>query len=95
MYLYLIQGALVQTLIFQDDAGGHFGFGPLGKNAGIFAKGRVSNFLIKGPLMSNQSSKHVSRRMVTGLRSWTQLCAVCLARGSLRAHDGVPLDMLM
>ena len=74
VYLYLIPGALVQMLIFQDGAGGHFGFGPLAKNAGIFARGRVSNFFIKGPLMSNQSSKHVSRRMVTGLRSWTQLC---------------------
>ena len=29
----------------------------------------VGRFFIKGPLMSNQSSKQVSRRMVTGLRS--------------------------
>ena len=66
VYLYLILDALVQTLIFQDGAGGHFGFGPLAKkNAGIF--------FLKGPLKSNQSSEHASRRMVTGLRSWTQL----------------------
>ena len=44
VYLYLILGALVQTLFFQDGAGGHFGFGPLAKNAGIFSRGRVSNF---------------------------------------------------
>ena len=50
-YLYLILGALVQTLIFQDGAGGHFGFGPLAKNAGIFARGRVSNCFMEGQNM--------------------------------------------
>ena len=47
VYLYLILGALVQTLIFQDGAGAHFGFGPLAKNVGVFARGRVSNFFRK------------------------------------------------
>ena len=47
VYLYLILAALVQKLMFQNGAGGHFGFGPLAKNACIFARGRVSKFFIK------------------------------------------------
>ena len=34
VYLYLIVAALVQKLIFQNGAGGHFAFGSLAKNAG-------------------------------------------------------------
>ena len=49
MYLYLILGALAQKLFFQNGASGHFGLGPLAKNASIFARGRVSHFFIKGP----------------------------------------------
>ena len=49
VYLHLIVGALVQKLIFQDSAGGHFGFGPLAKNAGKFSRDRDSNFFLKGP----------------------------------------------
>jgi hypothetical protein len=45
----MILGALVQKLIFQDGAGGHLGFGPLAKNAGIFGRDMGANFLIKGP----------------------------------------------
>ena len=33
---YVIYGAFVQTLIVRDGASGHFGFGPLAKNASIF-----------------------------------------------------------
>ena len=47
VYLYFILDALVQKLIFQNGAGGHFGFCPLAKTAGIFARGRVSNFFYK------------------------------------------------
>lgn len=68
VYSYMTLGALVQKLIFQDGAGGHLGFGPLAKNAGIFARGLGAKIFIKGPYKSNQSSKHVSQRMVTGLR---------------------------
>mgnify|MGYP007091668221 CR=1 FL=1 len=41
----------------------------------LFSMGRVSHFFIKGTVTqkSYQSSKHVSQRMVTGFRSWTQL----------------------
>ena len=49
VYLHLIVGALVQKLIFPDGAGGHFGFGPLAKNAGKFSRDRVSKFFLKGP----------------------------------------------
>ena len=49
VYLHLIVGALVQKQIFQDGAGGHFGFGPLAKNAGRFLRDSVSNFCLKGP----------------------------------------------
>ena len=49
VYLYLIVAALVQKLIFQNGASGHFAFGPLAKNAGIFARGRVSKYFINGP----------------------------------------------
>ena len=48
VYLYGILAALVQKLIFQNGVGGRFGFVPLAKNAGIFARGRVSKYLIKG-----------------------------------------------
>ena len=44
VFLYLTLGALVQKLIFLDGAGGHFGFGPLAKKPGIFARGLVSQF---------------------------------------------------
>ena len=46
---YMILGALVQKLIFQDGAGGHLGFGPLVKNAGIFERDLGANSFIKGP----------------------------------------------
>ena len=49
VYLSLILGALVQKLIFQDCSGGHFGFCPLAKNAGIFVRDLVSKCFIKGP----------------------------------------------
>jgi len=49
VYLYLILAALVQKTISKIGVGGHFGLNPLAKNAGIFSRGRVSQFLIKGP----------------------------------------------
>ena len=48
MYLNLILPALVRKSIFKNGVGGHFGFGPLAKNACIFPRGRVSHFCIKG-----------------------------------------------
>ena len=35
---YMNLGAPVQRLFLHDGGGGHLGFGPLGKNAGIFGK---------------------------------------------------------
>ena len=45
--LYMILGALVQNLIFQDGAASHLGFGPLAKNAGIFGRDMGANFFYK------------------------------------------------
>ena len=47
--LYTIIGALVQNLIFQNGAGGHLGFWPLAKNAGIFARDMGANLFRNGP----------------------------------------------
>jgi hypothetical protein len=47
--LYMIIGALVQNLIFQNGAGGHLGFWPLATNAGIFARDMGAYFFLKGP----------------------------------------------
>ena len=47
--LYMIIGALVQNLIFQNGGGGHFGFWLLAKYAGIFARDMGANFFLKGP----------------------------------------------
>jgi len=47
---HVILRALVQKLIFQVGAGGHFGFEPLEKkNAGIFRRDMVAKFFLKGP----------------------------------------------
>ena len=73
MYFNFILAALVRKSIFKNGVGGHFGFGPLGKNACIFPRGRVSKFFIRCLQKSNQSSNHVSQRVVTGLGCWTQL----------------------
>jgi len=64
----MILGGPVQKLIFQDGVGGHLGFGPIKKIPNIFARGIEAKFFIKGSKKSNQSSKHVSRRVVTELR---------------------------
>ena len=46
---YMILGHLVQKLIFRDGAGRHSEFGPLVKNAGIFASDMGAKSFIKGP----------------------------------------------
>ena len=47
----MILGHLDQKLIFSD--GRHFDFGPLAKNAGIFARGMGAKSLIKCPQRTN------------------------------------------
>ena len=41
---YMILGALVQKLIFQDGASGHVGFVPLAKNVRIFGRDMGATF---------------------------------------------------
>ena len=72
----MILGALVQKLISKDYASGHLGFHPLAKNAGIFGRDVRAYFFIKDLSWSNQSSKHVSQRMVTELGYLTRLVGV-------------------
>ena len=46
---YMILGHLGQKFIFSDGAGRHLKFGPLEKNAGIFARDMGAKSFIKGP----------------------------------------------
>ena len=46
---YMILGHLGQKFIFSDGAGRHFEFGPLAKNAGIFARDLGAKSFLKGP----------------------------------------------
>ena len=46
---YIILGHLGKKFIFSDGAGRHFEFGPLAKNAGIFARDMGAKSFIKGP----------------------------------------------
>ena len=46
---FMIPGHLGQKFIFSDGAGRHFEFGPLAKNAGIFARDMGAKSFIKGP----------------------------------------------
>ena len=45
----MIIGALVQNLIFQDGACGHFGFWHVEKNASILARDMVAKYFLNGP----------------------------------------------
>ena len=47
--LYMIIGALVKNKKFQNGVGGHLGFWPLAKNAGILARDIGANLFLKGP----------------------------------------------
>ena len=46
---FMILGQLDQKLFFRAGAGRHFEFGPLEKNAGIFARDLGAKSFIKGP----------------------------------------------
>ena len=54
---HVILRALVQKLIFQVGAGGHFGFEPLEKNAGIFGRDMVAKFFSKGSIEAKSMVK--------------------------------------
>ena len=54
----------MSKVFFHSGAGGHFGIMPLEKNAGIFARVTGAKYFLKGSRKSNQSSKHLSQKVV-------------------------------
>ena len=68
VYLFLFVAFICQKLFFHNDAGGHFGFTPLEKNAGIFARDTGAKYFLKVSMKSNQSSKHLSQKVVMKVR---------------------------
>ena len=63
----------MSKVIFLIGAGGHFRFTPLEKNAGIFARDTGAKYFLKGLSKSNQSSKHLSQKVVMKVRFFTLL----------------------
>ena len=53
MYLFIFVAFRCQKLFFHNGAGGHFGFTPLEKNAGIFARDTGAKYFLKGSRKSN------------------------------------------
>ena len=66
VYLFIFVAFKCRKLFFHNGAGGHFGFPPLEKNAGIFARDTGAKYFLKGSRKSNQSSKHLSQKVVHG-----------------------------
>ena len=64
VYFFIFAAFKCQKLFFHYGAGGHFGFPPLEKNAGIFARDTGAKYFLKGSRKSNQSSKHLSQKVV-------------------------------
>ena len=73
VYLFIFVAFICQKLSFHN---GHFGFTPLEKNAGIFARDTGATYFLKGSRKSNQSSKHLSQKVVMKVRFFTLL--VCM-----------------
>ena len=73
VYLVIFVAFICQKLFFHNGAGDHFGFTPLKKNAGIFARGTGAKYFLKGSMKSNQSSKHLSQKVVMKVRFFTLL----------------------
>ena len=73
VYLFIFVALICQKLFFHNGAGGHFGFTPLEKNAGIFARDTGAKHFLKGTRKSNQSSKHLSQKVVMKVRFFTLL----------------------
>ena len=65
--------AFICQFFFYNGADGHFGFTPLEKNAGIFARDTGAKYFLKGSKKSNQSSKHLSQKVVMKARFFTLL----------------------
>ena len=68
VYLFIFVALICQKLFFHSGASGHFGYTPLEKNAGIFARDTGAKYFLKGSRKSNQSSKHLSQKMVMKVR---------------------------
>ena len=73
VYLFICVALICQKLFFHNGAGGHFGFTPLVKNAGIFARDNGAKYFFKASRKSNQSSKHLSQKVVMKVRFFTLL----------------------
>ena len=73
VYLFIFVAIICQFFFFQNGAGGHLGFTPLEKNAGIFAWDTGAQYFLKGSRKSNQSSKHLSQKVVMKVRCFTLL----------------------
>ena len=80
VYLFIFVAFICQKLFFHNGGGGHFGFTPLEKNAGIFARDTGAKYFLKGSRKSNQSSKHLSQKVVMKVRFFTLL--LCWLRHS-------------
>ena len=73
VYLFICVAFICQKLFFNNGAGGHFGFTLPEKNAGIFARDMGAKYFLKGSGKSNQSSKHLSQKVVMKSRFFTLL----------------------
>ena len=73
VYLFIFVAFICQKLSFHNGAGGHFGFTPLEKNAGIFARDTGTKYFLKGSRKSNKSSKHLSQKVVMKVMFFTLL----------------------
>ena len=73
VYLFIFVAFICQKLFFHNGAGGHFGFTPLEKNAGIFARDTGAKYFLKGSRKSHQSSKHLSQKVVMKVSFFTLL----------------------
>ena len=73
VYLFIFVAFICQKLFFYNVTGGHFGFTPLEKNAAIIARDTGAKYVLKGSRKSNQSSKHLSQKMVMKVRVFTLL----------------------
>ena len=77
VYLFIFVAFIWQKLFFHNGGGGHFGFTPLDKNAGIFARDTGAKYFLKRSKKSNQSSKHLSQKVVMKVGFFTLLlCAL-------------------
>ena len=70
-YLFIFVAFICQKLFFHKGAGGHFGLTPLEKM--IFARDTGAKYFLEGSRESNQSSKHLSQKVVMKVRFFTLL----------------------